>query len=74
MIWQNGNISITISDKSRIPDCGRGCIFDPKIIEGINKYSNEKTKVSFGDGELGKVTTMDLSWWFKGYSKMIRRK
>ena len=64
MIWQNGNVSITTFDKSRIPECN-GCILDPKVVENINKHYCDETKVSFGDGFMGKVTTMDLSWWFK---------
>jgi len=54
MIWQSGNVSVSTTDKSKLPECN-GCI----------KNTSEITKVSFGDGELGKVTTMDLSWWFK---------
>ena len=64
MIWSNGNVNISTTDKSRLPECN-GCILDPKIIENINKYTSENTKISFGDGLMGKVTTMDLSWWFK---------
>ena len=64
MIWQNGNVAVTTFDKSRIPECN-GCIFDPKVVENINKNCCDETKVSFGNGILGKVTTMDLSWWFK---------
>lgn len=64
MIWQNGNVSVSTTDKSRLPECN-GCILDPKVIENINKNTSEITKVSFGDGFMGKVVTMDLGWWFK---------
>jgi len=64
MIWQSGNVSVSTTDKSKLPECN-GCILDPKVIKNISKNTSEITKVSFGDGELGKVTTMDLSWWFK---------
>jgi len=64
MIWQNGNVSISTTDKSRLPECN-GCILDPKVIENISKNTSEITKVSFGDGFMSKVITMDLSWWFK---------
>jgi len=64
MIWQNGNVSVSTTDKSQMPECN-GCILDPKVIENISKNTSEITKVSFGDGFMGKVTTMDLRWWFK---------
>jgi len=64
MIWQNGNVSISTTDKSQLPECN-GCILDPEVIKNISKNTSEITKVSFGDGFMGKVTTMDLSWWFK---------
>ena len=59
MIWQNGNVSVSTFDKSRLQECN-GCILDPKVIENINKHCCDETKVSFGDGFIGKVTTMDL--------------
>jgi len=64
MIWQNGNVSVSTTDKSKLPECN-GCILDPEVIKNISKNTSEITKVSFGDGFMGKVTTMDLSWWFK---------
>ena len=64
MIWSNGNVNVSTTDKNRLPECN-GCILDPQVIENISKNTSEITKVSFGDGFMGKVTTMDLSWWFK---------
>lgn len=64
MIWQNGNVSVSTFDKNRLPECN-GCILDPKVIINIKKHCCNETKVSFGNGLLGKVTTMDLSDWFK---------
>ena len=72
-IWSNGNVSFFTDDKSQI-EGNKGCLFDQKTIEIINKYCDENTKFSFGKvGSHENMIGMDMRWWFPETKSERRR-